>query len=227
MKTLLPAIAGALLLCGSQAPAVQPASTYTLFKATVSLTAVRLILGTMANDFIDKQESKTLATNDIINLALGNPLGTKVTTVLMLAVFPEGPGSVPTPKTKLVVYDPAPGAVTKILATVATVSTLDYEAANGAAGAKKGQGIGGVQIAETTLGDFANNKFFATALRGAGQGTSKPDANAGELGAFTFAGTGLAGPIHFKTTKPKVIDFDGIVTNAKISVSGKPVVLTF
>lgn len=226
MKTRILLVAFALLLVTTTSS--QAVDLYTLFKAKVSLTVTKVIPGSFDNNFVDKAETKTLANNDLINLALGRPLGTKVTEVLAVAVFSEGPGIIAAPKSKLVVINPDP-AVTdaaKILATVANLTSLDYEAATDPKG-RTGHGIGGVQIVETTTGQApANNKFFSTALRGAAQGKGSAGATAGTLNTLSLVSTGLAGPLHvkFATTKqPTPVDFDGLVIKAKFSVSGKPV----
>jgi hypothetical protein len=224
MKTLISFLAlGLFTLLPHRASAVDD---YTLFKATVSLTVTKVIPSDFVNNiFSDVAVSKTLSTADVVNLALGRPLGTKVTSTLAVAVFVEGPGNVATPKTKLVVYDGTAQGAQKIAATVATLTGLNYEATTPVKAASKGQGIVGVQIVETTTGqDPANNKFFSSTLRGAGMGKAVASASAGLLSSLSLTATGLAGPLHVKfTTATKPVDeFDGIVVKSKFSVSGKP-----
>lgn len=221
MKTLVSLIALTLLV--HMAPSALAQDTYTLFKAAASLTVTKVIPGDIDTNFNDSAVAKTLGTSDVINLALGRPLGTKVTTMLAVAVVAEGPGMIGTPKTRLVVYDPAAMGVTRIAATVATLTALDTEATAPVNGARKGQGISGVQIVETVGGQ--DNKFFSTTLRGAAMG--KATANAatpGGLSAFSVAATGLAGPLHVKFTTMRGLadEFDGFVIKSKFTAGGKP-----
>jgi len=228
MKTFLFFVTGALL--AGMMPAVQAADPYTLFQAKASLTVTKTTFN--QEFFTFKASARTFATSDVINLALGRPIGTKVTEVLALAVFVEGPGVVATPKTELIVcqIDKVTKVITRV-ATVATITDLEYSAVTLPKSASKGQGIGTVQIVETPAGGIsANNKFFPTTLRGAAIGKATASTTAGELNAFAVATTGLAGPVkvRFTTTRNATAeDFEGIAIKSAFSAGRKLGVLTF
>ena len=210
-------------------PAAQAADTFSLFKAKASLAVSQVIPG--AGGDPDKVVAKTLSANDLINLTMARPLGTKIDAnaeALVLAVVIEGPGVVAAPKTKLVVVDPDP-AVTgpgKILATLATLANLDFDIIT-PTGVTKGQGTGSAAIPETTTGvDPVNNKFFASTLTGAAVAKAIPSVTPQQVDGFSIALTRISGPLHFKftTTKsPTVVDFDGMVLKGTFSTTGKPI----
>lgn len=212
------------------APGASGADRYFIFKAAATIPVNRVIVGME----VDKLVTKTLTSADLINLTLARPLGTKVdakTTVLALAVVVEGPGAVAAPKSKLIVFnpDPAVSGAAKVVATVATLGPIDFEAAT-LTKAKKttGQGAGDVLIAETTTGqDPVNNKFFNATLAGAAQATAPFPAVAGDIDKFTFALKSLSGPLHIlykeaKAAAAPAVDFDGIVVKGMLTAAGKP-----
>lgn len=229
-KTLL------FLFLGLVASASNVSATdrYFIFKASAAITVDHVIVGPNGAD--DKVVKKTLAGNDLINLTLARPLGTKVdakVAVLAVAVVIEGPGVVAAPKSKLIIFNPDPNVIgaAKVVATIATLSNLDFDLANLAKGSE-GQGVGQANIPETTTGDDpANNKFFAATLEGSGQAKVPEPAAMGNIDGFTFTLKSLNGPLHIKfklASKPAdpASDFaDGIVTKGMLKTNGKP--LTF
>lgn len=226
--------AASLAICASAA------ETFVLFKAAATVPVTKVIPGffdPVSNDFVDEVlVSKTLKGNDLVNLALGRKLGTKVDAkkeVLALAVATEGPGTVAAPLTRLVVYNPDPAVLAdpdKIKATVLTLSSLHFDAAL-IAKKQAGQGIGKVTVTETPavapdpVGDSTRNKLFATSLSGSGSASATVSPTDASLTNFTFKLTSLAGPLHFKYTDAKnatPVEIDGIVIKAAFTTTGKP-----
>jgi hypothetical protein len=227
MKTPLLSILLGIIALAAPAHAVD---RFFIFKASAAITVNRLQLGGPTTN--DKIVAKTLAGNDLINLTLARPLGTKVDAkkaVLALAVVIEGPGLVPSPKSKLVIYNPDPTVIGAAkLTTIATLSNLDFDLAT-LAKSFTGQGVADVNIPATTTGqDPVNNKFFAATLNGSAQATVPKPAVAGNIDAFTFTLRSLSGPLHFlyqlstKTTDPG-FDFDGTVMKGMLKTTGKPI----
>jgi hypothetical protein len=146
--------------------------------------------------------------------------------MLVLAVAVEGPGVVAAPLTKVLVIDPDP-AVTgpaKVLATVFTLSALNFDKVTAGKNVT-GQGIGTVSVTETTSGvDPTNNKFFPTTLDGGGVATAPVPTVGQNIDAFKFTLKSLSGPMHvkFTTTKsPTAVDLNGVVVKTMFTVSGK------
>src|SRR4051794_19044199 len=75
MKTLLFTIVAAFTVClASERAMAQAAGQHGVFKATITIPVARVVIGTDADAIV----TKTLTSNDVINLALGRPLGTKI-----------------------------------------------------------------------------------------------------------------------------------------------------
>jgi hypothetical protein len=223
-KTLL------VLLLGSFAIASSASATdrYFIFKAAATITVNRVDVGAT----VDKIVTKTLAGNDLINLTLARPLGSKVdatTAILAVAVVMEGPGTVAAPKSKLVIFNPDPNVVGAAkITTVATLSNLDFDLAT-LTKTSTGQGIAEVNFPETTTGDDpANNKFFATTLNGSGQGTVPKPAVMTNIDGFAFALKSVSGQLHIKyklASKPAdpPADFDWTVMKGMLKTTVKPI----
>ncbi len=180
-----------------------------VFKAAVALPVAMVV--EQPAEPIDLYVSRKLASNDIINLALGRPLGTKVdknTEVLALAItFAED-----AELSKIIVFDPSQNGVAQVKATVARVTTIDLS--RGYKG--NGQfGYGAVTGSiEPTL-PAGPNGFLASTLHGAGSGGGPFGFGQPEKGS----GKGIVtGRLRFNVDGGL---FDGIVVNGKAKASGK------
>lgn len=224
-KTLLLSTMG-LLLCGLP-PCI--AETLTLFAAAATIPVREVKPG-------DELVSKTLKGADLINLAMGRPLGTKIDPkkeVLALAVVSEGPGDVAMPATRVIVYNPDPAVMNDadhVKATVFTLSTLSYDAAL-VSGKPTGQGIGTAAVVATPPvapdpgGDSTKNALFATTLNVAASAVATLSPADNSMTSFKLTLKGAGGPFHFKYTDAKTpvsVEIDGIVVAAAFTTTGKP-----
>lgn len=212
----------AILLLAVSALALLPgarhahATDFYVYNVTLKLVAEMVVVG-MEADVIVKRK---LGNADIINLALGRPLGTKIdknTEVLAGA----GTYLSDAAESKLIVFDPSQNGVAQIKAVVGTLSTLDIDAAY-LASKSQGSGIGSGVLATTTLGNPAQNGFLTSTFNGVGSGSGTHDPFGGNS-KVSGKGTG-SGRLRFNFTDGGGTQlFDGIVVKAEGKVSGKPI----
>lgn len=194
------------------------ATTLYVYKASLTLPATMVIVrNNMPTDLI---VTRKLGTKDVINLALGRPLGSKVdskTEILAAAVTFEPPSQAPL--AKVIVFDPSQNGLAQITTVVATLSSLDYQTAY-LSSKSQGLGISTAQMQPTTIGDFAHNGLLASTLTGGGV----------QSGAHILGGnsnpklshkSSFQGRIKFVTTENNVTStFDGFVVGGQFKFSG-------
>ena len=234
-KTFLPFTTAMLLLTAMESPG---AETLVIFKAAAALPVTMVIPGHFDGmDFVnDVRVSKTLKGDDLVNLAMGRSLGTKVDKtreVLALALADEGPGDVAAPTTRVIVYNPDPAVATdpeRIKATIFTLSALSFDAAT-ISGKPTGQGIGTVAVTPTPdpppdpAGDATKNALLATSLDGAAIASATLSSVDASITGFKVTLKGLGGAFHFKYTDakhPASTDIDGILISGMFTTTGKP-----
>ena len=154
---------------------------------------------------------RTLKEKDLVNLALGRPLGTKVdkkTEVLAVAFnADDAVGSA-------IVCNPSQNGLAQITTTVAEPTSKDLEKAYISQGVSKAYGALTGTIVATTLGNPAQNGLLESTLFGGGGGSA----------AASASGTGvIAGRLHFRVTENgQTRDLAGFIVKGKAKVSGKP-----
>jgi hypothetical protein len=152
---------------------------------------------------------RKLATNDIINLALGRSLTTKPdkkTEVLTLAADNTTPGT----ESQVIVFNPTAQTFTTPVWTLSNItlfSNADFTSVVGAANAT---------FVATTLGTPALNGFAASVLSGGGTGK-------GTGFSAKAASTALSGPVIFTATDANNVTttINGLVINGKFKAGGK------
>jgi hypothetical protein len=193
------------------------ATDFYVYKVTVKLVAQMVIVGSQTDVIVTRK----IGNKEIINLALGRPLDTKVdgkTAILAGA----GTYAADALQSKLIVFDPSQNGVAQIKATVGTLSNLDFNTAY-LASTSQGAGIGTGVLAATTLGDPNKNGFLQSTFNGGGTGSGSHDPFGG---SSKVAGKGSAsGRLRFKFTDASNVTqlFDGIVVKAEGKASGKPI----
>src|SRR5262249_12973421 len=139
--------------------------TIYVFKASLTLPAVQTIVRQNADT--DLVVTHKLGDKDLVNLALGRPLGSKVdgkTEILAWAGTFE-PLSSPTPFTRLIVFDPSQNGIAQVKATIARLQALAYATAY--LGSKSDR-VGAAAFAvQATAGSPANGLLGGT-LHGSG-----------------------------------------------------------
>lgn len=195
------------------------AEDFFVFKASASLPVLSVLVGLE----VDKSIKLTLVGNDLVNLALGRPFGTKVDTkteILALAATFEDPSNAPL--AKLIVFDPTQNGLAQVKAVIATLSSLDYSVAF-LATSGKGQGIASGNWVATALGDPLKSKLEATPFHVAGEARG-PRVQGNQLEKQSPTGiSALTGRMKFKFTDRKGVtsDFDGFVVKGSIKCAGK------
>jgi len=187
------------------APALR-ADTFAVYKVSVTLPVVHQTLNAQGKQVL---ATRTLKTPDIVNLALGRPLSTKLdpaTEVLAFAsnVTTPGAGSL------LVVFNPATDSITTtVFSTSGFVLLADEDF-------RKNVAFAHADIQATGLGDPGLNGFQASTLAMAGTGKS----------SGSFATTSAAGPLSFTSTEGGVTTtLSGLVTKGKLKASGPQLAL--
>ncbi|HEY2387761.1 MAG TPA: hypothetical protein VGK30_12430 [Candidatus Binatia bacterium] len=215
MRTLS-VLATAVLSLAAVRPAA--ATNFFVYKASLKLVVQRVEIG--QGGAFDTFVTKKLGNAELINLALGRPLDTKIdpkTEILAGA----GTFSADAAQSKLIVFDPTQNGVAQIKATIGTVSTLDFTHAY-LASKSQGAGFGTAVVAATTAGDPNSNGFLQSTFfcNGAGSGTHD-----GVGGNAKVSGKGSGtGRLMFKfTDQSGTHTFDGIVAKSEGKVSGKPI----
>jgi hypothetical protein len=172
---------------------------------------------------VDSVAKITLKNADIINLALGRPLSTKIAKNEVLAIAGTFESPSMNPKAKLVVVDPAIAGPGQILAVVATLTQMDYELAF-LNSSSKGQGVAEGNFLATTAGTPSENGFDLSpfCIGGVAGG---PHVSGFDLMKLSPVGSAtLHGRFTFRFTKEGVTtNFDGLVTKGTIRASGKPI----
>jgi hypothetical protein len=190
------------------------AADFAVVPVKVSLNLREVVVGTV--DF-DSTLGTKLSDKDLLNLALGRPLGTKIdkATEVLAVALSFGPATA-----KLVVFDPSKSGSAAVTTTVAQITGLDFDVASVAGGAL-GQGVANVVIGETTLGDPAHDALHATTALVTGTGKLAPTAVAGPELKIAIKGL-VAGRVSFTTTKGgQPTTFNGLIVNGKAKVAGK------
>jgi hypothetical protein len=210
-----------MILCGA---ASAHATDFMVYKVSVKIVAQMDVPGPNFDTLVIKK----LGNGDVINLALGRPLGTKIDAGVLLAGAGDfEPHTTNSPVEKLIVFDPSQNGVAQVVATVGVATSLTYQ--GGAVSSSKGQGsgFGSGTILDTVLGTPAQNGFLTTTLNGGGQASGGHLGVAGGNIVFpSISGVGSAsGPIKFNFTDKlgTVTNFDGIILKAQGKVSGKPI----
>ena len=172
----------------------------------------------------DKVIRKTLNNSDIVNLALGRPLTTRVnpkTEVLAAEVTYESHSNAP--NSQLIVYDETQNGQAGVVAVVATLQTLDWQNAYERT-LNAGFGIGTGTINATTNGTPAQNGFIASAFQGAASCSGRHLFSVGESHATPLARGSVEGHLKFVYTDSKgTHNFDGYIVNGVGTVSGHPI----
>lgn len=165
--------------------------------------------------------TRKLGNNEIINLALGRPLTTKVdkkTEVL------AGVGSYAdhANESKLIVFDPSQNGVAQVKATVATLTALEFSNAY-LPSKSQGTGFGTAVFPATTLGSPGQNGFLLSTIQGGGSGSGPHDPFVD--GAHKISGKGdCHGRIKFNYTDGSGTHvFDGFVAKCQGKASGKAI----
>jgi hypothetical protein len=220
-KRFLSGVAAGLAVLFSCAPASLAQFHNTgVFKAQVTLTAQMVVTGSSADIIVQKK----LGTNDIINLALGRPLGTKVDTnkeVLALEAFFETHGA--TPLSQLIIYDTTQNGIAGIVVVVATLDKLDWQNAYEKT-VNAGFGVASGTIKATTLGTPASNGFLDSPFWASGSGSGKHLFSVGDANASPKGGAVIGAHLKFVYTDGTgAHNFDGLVTAGTAKISGKPI----
>lgn len=202
-RFLLPLVLVAALLV----PRAGYAADFLAFPIKISLPVHMIIIGFE----VDRVVKTTLKEKDLVNLALGRPLKSKVdkkTEVLAVALTTEGPSM--SPAARLVVFNPAQNAVVTV---VAQATGLDFESIPGGRG--QGTLIGAVQ--QTTLGTPGENALNATTILASGAGSVGPLVPPGLATVVSLSGV-VTGRLSFKSANST---FSGFILDGKAKVSGK------
>ncbi len=197
-RALIPPLA-IVALFALTPPRAARAADFLVFPAKMSLAIRSVIFGFD----VDRLIKTTLKENDVVNLALGRPLGTKVdknTEVLAVALTTEGPSA--SPLARLIVFDPSQAGIAAVKAVVAKTTALDFDSAPDG----KGQGMVTAVIQQTTLGTPAQNALHPSTVVATGVGTVGP-----------LVAPGL---VNLKAVVNGRIDFDGLAKGKPTAVNG-------
>lgn len=153
----------------------------------------------------------TLGTKEIINLALGLPLKTKVPkdTVLAVALDHDLPDNA-----KLVVYDKH--LLTELATVLNLIDPVDTNAGSKDGEKGSGNGLSRGTIHTTTLGTPGQNGFQTTDVCGAAT-ASKTPTPIGPI--FKMSVTSILGPI---LANIDALPLDGLIIKGSFSAGGKP-----
>jgi hypothetical protein len=197
---------------------------FMVYKVTVKIVAQMDVPGPNFDTLLTEK----LGNNDVINLALGRPLGTKIDPGIILAGAGNfEPRTTNSPIEKLIVFDPSQNGVAQVVAAVGTATSLTYQGGAVSGSKSQGSGFGSGTILDTTLGNPAENGFLTTTLNGGGQSSGGHlGVSGGNIVFPSITGVGSAsGPLKFNFTDKNgsVTLFDGIIVKAQGKVSGKPI----
>jgi hypothetical protein len=205
---LLPAI----LIAAHVLSALPAAATdFLVFPVKVSLPVRMVEVGTDPDTIVERKFTQ----KDIVNLALGRPLGTKVDKAREILAFASARFEEDTLEGRLIVFDPSQNGLAQVRTIVLVPTSVDREIAL-LEGGTQGQGTATGQVQETTLGDPTKNALHAVTGWGSGAGSKKGDKR-------SLKGI-VAGRVSLTLTENgQTKTFSGYVVNGKASVSGKPI----
>ena len=190
------------------------ATDFNVVPLQVSITLNVVVPGQNGDTIV----KKTLKNNDVINLALGRPLGTKIDKkreILALTV------PFPTPedvlKGQVIVLDPTQNGLAQITTVVAQPTHVEWEIAD--LNTKKvGHGTVTGTVVETTLGTPALNALHATTSWFTGTGSG--GGGKGSAGGVPF------GPVSFTATEGgQTATFSGFIVKGKAKATAKVISL--
>jgi hypothetical protein len=185
------------LLVSHAAPAAAAGDVF-----EVSLFSMTLPVQFQTLDSHGKQviATKTLKTADIVNLALGRPLSTKLdkaTETLAFAADASTPGAGST----IVVFNPTTNTITATPFTTSNFILLSNQDFS------KNVAYSNIDVQATTVGDFTHNALLATTFTVSGVGKS----------GSSFSSTSVAGPVSFTFTDASNVPttITGVVSKGK------------
>lgn len=202
---ILPLAVAALLL-----PRAVHAAEFLVFPVKISLPVRSVII----HFDIDEVVKTTLKEKELVNLALGRPLKSKVdkkTEVLAIALTTEAPST--SPRAQLIVFNPSQSGVAAVTAVVAAATELDFDFVPGG----RGQGTVTAVIQQTTHGNPAENALNPTTVLATGAGTIGALVPPG-LGTAVALQGAVAGRVSFTTQTSPI---SGFIVGGKAKVSGK------
>jgi hypothetical protein len=190
-----------VLLTGAQA-SNDTTDTFALFKCTVSLPVVYQTTNAKGHQVL---ATFKLNGNDLVNLALGRSLDTKLdpkTEVLAFASDQSTPGA----GSQLVVFNPTSQAVTATVFSTSDFGLLSNEDFT------QNAAFATANFNFTVVGDPGHDALIFGALAVGGTGKS----------AGSFASTSVAGPFEFRFTDDQEVTttIEGLVLKGKIKASG-------
>jgi hypothetical protein len=202
-------------LLGFARPAAGQTDFY-VYAVTAKLVAQMTVVGPVSDVVVTRK----LGNAEIINLALGRPLTTKIdkkTEILAGA----GTYADHALESKLIVFDPSQNGLAQIKAVVGTIASADFTTGYFAS-KSAGVGFGTANFAATTLGNPAQNGFLPWSGQGSGGGSGSHDPFGGNS---KVSGKGTAsGRIRFVYTDASgTHTFDGIIAKGQAKASGKPI----
>lgn len=200
----------------------QAAEDLFVWKVTAKIAAKMAVIGTE----VDRVALRKLSNDNIVNLALGRDLATKVdknTEVLAGVATFEKPTS--SPLARIIVFDPTANGLAQVKAVVMRATNLDYQAAY-LNSSSADFGVGTANVLATTLGNPALNGFLPTTLSVAAEGTGShlgpPDFS--PLGVKIKVKGTLNGRLTFNyTERGAPFQFNGFIVKSEVKVSGKPI----
>lgn len=199
------------------------AQTNVIWRVALSLPASMVVVST--TDAPDVILRKTLTGSDVINLALGRPLGTKIDAkkeVLALDVMVGTATGADFPASRLVIYDTTnlakdETAITKVLGKN---TTLDWQSAYNGKSLDTGFGIskGTIDASGTAQNGISASSLLLAGTASCSHAAKTKAATAGAAGALY-----IEGHLTFVYTDTKgTHSFDGIVRGGSGKVSGVP-----
>ncbi len=193
-------LACGLVLALTAPASAAPSVTLEFWKAALTM---EIQVGSPGGPIVKRK----LKSNDVVNLALGRPLSTKVdkkTEVLALA----GDASTPGPQSSVVVLNPTTLTITATVWTFTDFTllnnadfSLNYVTAE-------------ANFVATTLGTPAQNGFHASTIGVAGVGKHA------DSGALSVTSTAVAGPVSFSDAGTLV---SGLMLKGKFKTGGASV----
>jgi hypothetical protein len=215
MRSLHSLVRALAFVAGFASPVL--ATDFFVFKAGVTLPTNTVI--ERPSEPTDTFLTRKIGNKELVNLALGRALGTKVdgkTEILALAITYDEEAE----KSRLIVFDPSQNGTAQIKATLATVDGLSLQCGFKSS-SLGGWGTGSATFVETTIGDAAQFALLPSTLTGGASGSGVSDF--GKFGKVSGKGV-LAGTFSFRFTDAGGTRvFDGLVVNGKFKASGKPI----
>lgn len=192
-----------------------------VFRVQILLPARMLVPG--SGPAYDSIARKTLRNNDIINLTLGRPLGTRVnktTEILAAEVTFETHGD--PPQSRLIIYDKSQNGAAGVVAVVGTLDFLEWQNAYLRTN-NSGFGIGNGTILATSVGNPSENGFMESTLQGGGNCFGRHLYIVSDERAMPRGAVGLQGHLVFVYTDKKgTHNFDGFVVGGRGRIMGRP-----